>query len=115
MAEETGGIEKRFFESFGNVVHWNGPLGVRRALCQRHLAFKLTTELIDVCIQEDCLWIADPKAINHILQKSGYLYAKPGNMQEMIALVADRGVGWAEGESSTTITPFFELIQQSHR
>lgn len=62
--------------------------------------FELSTETIGTCVQEDCLWIADPKAINHILQKSGYVYAKPSDIQELIALVADRGVGWAEGELS---------------
>jgi len=50
-------------------------------------------------VQEDRLWIADPKAINHILQKSGYLYARTGDAQERIALAAGRGIFWAEGES----------------
>lgn len=28
MSEEAGGPEKRFLETFGNVVRWNGPFGV---------------------------------------------------------------------------------------
>jgi len=47
------------------------------------------------------LWIADPKAINHILQKSGYLYAKPGTAQE--GIVFGHGIVWAEGELSTIV------------
>ena len=61
---------------------------------------------IGVLVQEDRLWIADPKALNHILQKSGYLYAKPNNVQERTALLTDRGIIWAEGELSITISPF---------
>jgi len=51
-----------------------------------------------VCVQEDRLWTADPKALNHILQKSGYLYVKPRSAQERTALVAGRGISWAQGE-----------------
>ena len=54
--------------------------------------------MIGTGVQEDHLWIADPKAINHILQKSGYLYAKPSNTREQVALLADRdGIASAEG------------------
>ena len=28
---EAGGTEKRFLETFGSVVRWNGPFGVRLA------------------------------------------------------------------------------------
>jgi len=60
-------------------------------------AFKFLTEVTGLHIQEDRLWIADPKAINHILQKSGYLYAKPSNARERIALLGDGGVASVEG------------------
>ena len=63
------------------------------------------TETFGACAQEDCLWVADPKAINHILQKSGYLYAKPSNIQEGLALVGDRGILWADGELPAAVTP----------
>ena len=50
------------------------------------------------CVQENRLWIADPKAINHIMQKSGYFYTKPSDAREQIALLADRrGIGTVEG------------------
>ena len=57
-------------------------------------------------MQEDRLWIADPAALNHILHKSGYLYAKPGHVREWTSLVVDRGLVWAEGEFPVTIYPF---------
>ena len=67
---------------------------------RRCLVFALLTETLGARVQEDILWVADPKAINYILQKTGYLYAKPNNVQERTALLADRGVAWAEGELS---------------
>jgi len=54
------------------------------------LVFELLTEIIGTCAQEDRLWVADPKAINHILQKSGYLYEKSSHVREQVSLVADR-------------------------
>ena len=59
---------------------------------------ELLAETIGTRVQEDRLWIADPKAINHILQKSGYLYAKPNHVREGSALTSGRGIIWAEGE-----------------
>jgi len=32
LAEDTGGVEKRFLDNFGNVARWNGPFGVRLAV-----------------------------------------------------------------------------------
>ena len=52
-------------------------------------------------MQEDRLWVADPAALNHILQKSGYLYAKPGDVREWSELLTDQGLVWAEGEFPT--------------
>ena len=75
----------------------------------RRLAFELLTKIIGARLQEDRLWIADPKAINHILQKSGYLYAKPGNTQERIALLSDRGIISVEGEFCVPGSRFLPL------
>ena len=57
-------------------------------------------------MQEDRLWIADPAALNHILHKSGYVYAKPSNMREQAGLFTDRGLVWADGEFPATTDPF---------
>ena len=73
---------------------------------RRCTLFELMTESIGTRVQEDLLWIADPKAISHILQKSGYLYAKPANFREGIALLTGHGILSAEGESSTRIGLF---------
>ena len=68
--------------------------------------------MIDAYVQVDHLWIADPKAINHILQKSGYLYAKPGNTREQVALLADRdGIASADGELPITPSLFLLLTR----
>ena len=59
---------------------------------------KFGTKIACPCMQENRLWVADPKAINHIMQKSGYFYTKPSDAREQIALLADRrGIGTVEG------------------
>jgi len=73
-------------------------------------------QTIGACVQEDRLWIADPKAINHILHKSGYLYAKPTEVQEQSALFNDHGIASVEGESRTTsVLACFWLVQRCCR
>ena len=62
--------------------------------------------MIGACVQENRLWIVDPKAVNHILQKSGYLYAKPSDNQERIALLSDRGIISVEGGLVTIVSLF---------
>lgn len=47
--------------------------------------------------QEDRLWIADPKAINHIFKNSSALYRKLDSTRAMTELIIDRGLAWAEG------------------
>ena len=78
-------------------------------ICASTLCSELLTEIIGVRVQEDCVWIADPKALNHILHKSGYLYAKPNSTQEQTELLADRSVISVEGELSITIRCFLLL------
>lgn len=68
------------------------------------------TKTVCVYVQEDRLWVVDPKAINHILHKSGYLYAKPTNIQERGELLTGRGIIWAEGEPPIAIDPPFQLF-----
>ena len=63
---------------------------------------KLTTE------QEDVLWIADHKAIKHILHKSGYDYPKPPGDKPLRAMVTDEGLAWADGRtfSLARVSPY---------
>ena len=77
-------------------------------LLWRHVS-KHLDEPIDTRVQEDRLWITDPKAANHILQKSGYLYAKPDNVRDGAALMSGRGIVWAEGEFPIVTGSFFQL------
>ena len=63
--------------------------------CNRGLEWARTTFLA----QEDRLWTADPKAMNHILKNSCTLYKKQENVREMIALFVDRGLIWADGNA----------------
>lgn len=50
-------------------------------------------------MQEERLWVADPKAIHHILQGTSYLYQKPRIFQELLEAVFDKGIISVEGES----------------
>ena len=78
------------------------PLPSNRCRC---LVFGIFTESMGLSAQEDRLWIADPKAINHILQKPGHLYAKPDDGRERAALLAGQGILWAEGRLPTVPSP----------
>jgi hypothetical protein len=49
--------------------------------------------------QEERLWVADPKAINHILKNSTTVYMKLENIRELAALILDRGLAWADGKA----------------
>ena len=46
------------------------------------------------------MWIADPKAIHHVLHGSSHLYEKPYVAREQVAPIMDRGLSWAAGELS---------------
>jgi hypothetical protein len=50
--------------------------------------------------QEERLWIADSKAIHHILQGTSYLYGKPHATRELSTMLIDRGLASTEGELS---------------
>jgi len=52
-------------------------------------------------VKEDQLWFADPKALHHIIQATGYLYVKPSIRRETASLVADRGLLWADGTAGS--------------
>lgn len=44
------------------------------------------------------LWVADPKALQHIYQASGYNYAKQPERRALSRLHSGHGLVWAEGE-----------------
>ena len=91
MIQDASVPEKHILERYGGVARWNGPLGV---------FWSVTLDLRDFhCIlrQEDRLWVADPKAINHVLKNSCTVYRKLEGTREIQAMVFDRGLTWADG------------------
>lgn len=79
-------------EKYGTVARWNGPFGVSSAAnVDKSGAKRILTP------QEHRLWVADPKAISHILKNSTTTYRKLENVREMIAFILDRGLAWADG------------------
>lgn len=71
--------------------------------------------------QEERLWIADPKAINHVLKNSTTLYRKPDNLRELISLTLDHGLAWADGNVflnlvySRVLTPVGDIHKRQKR
>jgi hypothetical protein len=51
----------------------------------------------DATIQEERLWVADPKAIHRILQGPSYLYETPYTKRVLMATIMDRGLPSTEG------------------
>ena len=60
------------------------------------------------------MWIADPKAISHILH-SGDLWVKTTTNRELNAVLLDEGVAWAQGDAHRrqrkALTPAFGLSE----
>ncbi|KAK7456487.1 hypothetical protein VKT23_010737 [Stygiomarasmius scandens] len=47
---------------------------------------------------EDVLMTGDPKALQYILQTSGYRFRRPVDFQRLVSRFFDKGVLWADGE-----------------
>jgi len=94
---ECGVIENQFLREYGTVVRIKGPFLVRQG------SFRVAVELTNV--KEDRLWIADSKALHHILQATSYLYVKPAIRQETSSLLTDRGLLWAGGAAGSHVPP----------
>ena len=60
------------------------------------------------------MWIADPKAISHVLH-SNDLWVKTAAHREINAVLLDRGLSWAEGDAHRrqrkALTPAFGLSE----
>jgi cytochrome P450 len=63
------------------------------------------------------VWVADPKAINHILKNSTTTYRKLENVREMIAFILDRGLAWADGNTfpSSIYSQILTLTGDTHK
>ncbi|KAF8638059.1 hypothetical protein AX16_010691 [Volvariella volvacea WC 439] len=73
-SSQAGVPDFRFQSEFGDVVRIKGPFG------------------------EDRLWIADPKALQHIFHTSGYGFLKWPERTEISRVLMGRGLLWADGE-----------------
>lgn len=90
---ECGVTEAKWQEKFGNVCRIKASFGVsRRLFCSSCTSLKDTNFW-----QEDRLWIADPKALQHIFRTSGYDYRKPHALVAIAEMLTDRGLVWAHG------------------
>jgi cytochrome P450 len=67
--------------------------------------------------QEERLWIADPKAMNHVFKNSDALYGKLNSTKEVMALFVDRGLIWADGSafSKFTLSQILTLAGDVHK
>jgi hypothetical protein len=50
-------------------------------------------------LQEDRLWVSDPKALQHILQSAGYDYPKPFDNRLLSSLGTGFGILTVDGKS----------------
>ena len=69
-------------------------------------------------MQEQRLWIADPKATHHVLQGSSDLYQRPARDREILAIVMDRGLLWSVGELLLThriVSPLIPSLGDVHK
>jgi len=58
-------------------------------------------------LQNDRMLIADPKALQHILQTSGYKWQKYTERKELSRLTGGRGILWADGNIEVKVINFF--------
>ena len=57
--------------------------------------------------------LADPKALHHVFQASGYRYPKNHDTNQAIRLMMGRGIFWAVGSSNSTVD-IFMVLTHSH-
>ncbi|THU97198.1 cytochrome P450 [Dendrothele bispora CBS 962.96] len=72
--KSAGDKEYKWYQEYGTAFRINGPYG------------------------EEVLMTADPKALQYILQTSGYRFSRPIEFQRRISRLFDKGVLWAEGD-----------------
>lgn len=80
-----------------------------------HPRVKCRVVLANAITQEERLWIADPKAIHHILQGSNRLYEKTLSVREVGATVVGWGVSTVDGELPFASHVVYFLISDLRR
>ncbi|VDB99464.1 unnamed protein product [Peniophora sp. CBMAI 1063] len=88
---EVGDVEFKWLKEFGGAWKVHYPLG------------------------GDCLFLADPKALQYVLQTSGYRYPKRASSRGEIRMFLGDGIIWAHGEQHRRhrkiMNPAFSLPQ----
>ncbi|THU97193.1 cytochrome P450 [Dendrothele bispora CBS 962.96] len=117
--KSAGDKEYKWYQEYGTAFRATGAYGV----CLND--FKTFAENgSDIDEQEEVLMTADPKALQYILQTSGYRFSRPIEFQRRISRLFDKGVLWAEGEHHKVLNAInpvallrFKLgdIHQRHR
>ncbi|KIK60492.1 hypothetical protein GYMLUDRAFT_609833 [Collybiopsis luxurians FD-317 M1] len=75
--EQAGSAEIEWQRSYGDIVRFKGSFGT------------------------DQLMIADPKALQHVLQSSGYKWRKSPVRREIARLTSGKGLAWADSDVHT--------------
>ncbi|KAI0074875.1 cytochrome P450 [Panus rudis PR-1116 ss-1] len=71
---DVGVLDWQLLEQFGGIARIKGAFG------------------------EDRLWVADPKALQYILQTSGYNFPKMPERRALSRMTSDQGLVWADGD-----------------
>jgi hypothetical protein len=94
-SSECGVIEAKWLDAFGALFLVKGSFGVHIL----SIIIRVSSTLTFYLIKEDRLYIADPAALQHLLQKGGYNYTKIPGDNATKALSGGRGLFWAESMS----------------
>ncbi|KAF8959165.1 cytochrome P450 [Flammula alnicola] len=87
--EDAGELEHKWVSQYGEACKIAGSFG------------------------QDTLMLADPKALHHIVQASGYRYPKTPDTNQAIRLMMGRGIFWAVGDDhkrhKKVMNPAFDI------
>ena len=76
------------------MARWDGPFWGRLLFC----GWVESDPSADAILQQERLFIADPKAIHHILQGTTYPDEKPRIVRKLLESAIDSGLASVEGE-----------------
>lgn len=74
LQDQAGDVDFKWLKEYGSAWRMGGPLG------------------------DDVLMVADPKALQHILHKSGYHYPKRQDGRVFAEMITGRGIVWASSD-----------------
>ncbi|KAF8575892.1 cytochrome P450 [Ramaria rubella] len=77
VTKNVGDTEFEWINTYGSAMHIKGALG------------------------RDLLFTADPKALQYVMNTSGYKFPKSPDFRYLIRMVTGKGIIWADGEQHT--------------